>query len=168
MRVTMANLDELRSTLDGLKRMTPLERKMHALHAMMPGVFGRREAERTAQVVQLERELTASALRLAAKANLLTEILDTAKRLHITQHVREAHELASTLISFGEEMQKGLDEVGLWVASGRKLKEAISIVREASNLPKVDEFLVVLRVRLFDMERGRVVDVRKRSASSPW
>eukprot|EP00727_Mastigamoeba_balamuthi_P005596 m51a1_g1656 hypothetical protein (688) ;mRNA; f:360221-365582 len=158
--LAMASIEELRETLGSLKR-------PGRLHLLQSKVLRSPESTNGRHLKGLERELTTSALRLAAKANLLTEILDTAHRLRITAHVREAHELARALLMFGEEMQKGLDETGEWVASERQVKRAVTVIREASNLPKVDEFLVVLRMRLFDLERGASLDVRPRSATTP-
>eukprot|EP00727_Mastigamoeba_balamuthi_P005597 m51a1_g1657 hypothetical protein (355) ;mRNA; r:365699-367978 len=139
----MTNLQELHAVLEDLKRPGRLERRLglQKLRRAVSNALFQRER----LLGQLEHELTVSALQLAAKANLLTEILDIAHRLHITQHLGQALVLAKTLVRLGEEMQRGLDETYEWVACGQRLKRAMAVVREASVMPKVDEYLVVLR-----------------------
>eukprot|EP00727_Mastigamoeba_balamuthi_P008260 m51a1_g4056 hypothetical protein (149) ;mRNA; r:712241-712815 len=139
--------EELHLTLEGLKHATKSQSFLSlARNVLLPR--WKAPAAKMAHHKALEREITTSALRLAAKANLLTEILDAASRLHCTQHLQDAHSLAATLVT----------------------KKAIGIVRAASNLPKVDEYLVLMRIRLSSMESARSPPEqrRARSGTMPW
>eukprot|EP00727_Mastigamoeba_balamuthi_P004536 m51a1_g14080 hypothetical protein (123) ;mRNA; f:1305749-1306117 len=90
---TMVRIEELVSTLEGLKRPGRFSRIVQRARALLL-----RGSQRHEHLAELERELTASALRLAAKANLLSDILDSARRLQCTHYIAEAHELARTLM----------------------------------------------------------------------
>eukprot|EP00727_Mastigamoeba_balamuthi_P000087 m51a1_g10075 putative phosphatidylinositide phosphatase sac1 (833) ;mRNA; r:31992-38864 len=157
-------------TLEALKRVhdaRPVAAAKRVL-ACVRRVIGRRggPTKQCEHLRQLERELLASALRLAAKANLLSEILDAAHRLGCAHLMGEAQELAATLVEVGEVMEKALDETAAWRASREQAKRAAAVIREASDLPKVDEFLVVLHARLAGIERCRSLSCcRPRSVS---
>eukprot|EP00727_Mastigamoeba_balamuthi_P012145 m51a1_g7553 hypothetical protein (165) ;mRNA; f:95498-96067 len=164
----MVLVDELVSTLEGLKQLGGLQRRVKRIRALLLRAGGV-TSPRPEHLKQLEHELTVSALRLAAKANMLSDIFDTARRLQCAQHMAEAHQLAHRLVLLGEAMQKALDETRLWTASRKTAKRAITLVREASNMPEVDEFLATLCARLASLERGRSTENhRPRASTMPW